>query len=324
MNDRSVPGNGLEQPPASYAGRTRFTQLEYEAVLANAWIGIAFTRDRRFFLCNPKFAELLGWQPDELIGQPGEVVYPSPESYEALGRIAVPVLSAGKQLDPDWEMRRKDGSTFLARIIAKAIGPSDAPRGTVWIVDDVTEARRHGDEVARLLREQEAIFDTASVGIVFLRDRRVVRCNRRYEQMYGCAPGEMNGRPTRELYVSDDDHKALEQAYSQFRSGGSFQGEGRRLRKDGSLMWVRTMGRAIDPSDPHKGSVWTNEDITEQRRANEELERLLAEQEALLNNVVVGISFVRERKVMRCNRRFEELFGYEPGAATGLATRQFH
>ena len=88
MNDRTGPAGSLEQPPASYAGRTRFTQLEYEAVLANAWIGIAFTRDRKFFLCNPKFAEMLGWRPEELIGQPGEVVYPSTESYEALGRIA--------------------------------------------------------------------------------------------------------------------------------------------------------------------------------------------------------------------------------------------
>jgi diguanylate cyclase (GGDEF)-like protein/PAS domain S-box-containing protein len=324
MNDRSVPVNGLEQPPASYAGHTRFTQLEYEAVLANAWIGIAFTRDRKFFLCNPKFAELFGWKPDELIGQPGEVVYPSTDSYEALGRIAVPVLSAGKQLDLDWEMRRKDGSTFLARMIAKAIGPSDARRGTVWIIDDVTEARRHGDEVARLLREQAAIFDSASVGIVFIRDRRVVRCNRRYEQMYGYAPGELNGKATRELYVSDEDYRELDQAYAQLRVGAPFQGKGKRRRKDGSVMWVRTVGRAIDPTDPHKGSVWTNEDITEQRRASDELERLLAEQEALLNNVVVGISFSRERKVLRCNRRFEELFGYEPGEATGMATRQFY
>jgi PAS domain-containing protein len=60
----------LEQPPASYAGRTRYTQLEYEALLANASIGIAFTRDRRFFLCNPRFAEMFGYQADELIGQP--------------------------------------------------------------------------------------------------------------------------------------------------------------------------------------------------------------------------------------------------------------
>ena len=111
----------LESPPASYAGRTRYTQLEYDALLANASIGIAFTRDRRFFLCNKRFAEMFGYEPDELIGQPGETVYASRDSYNALGEIAVPLLSSGKQLDIEWEVRRKDGSTFLARMIAKAL-----------------------------------------------------------------------------------------------------------------------------------------------------------------------------------------------------------
>jgi len=324
MNDRTVPEGTLGQPPASYAGRTRFTQLEYEAVLANASIGIAFTRDRKFFLCNPKFAEMFGWQPDELIGQPGEVVYPTKESYEALGHIAVPVLTAGKQVDLDWEVKRKDGTTFLARIIAKAISSADPRRGTVWIVEDVTAERRHGDEVARLLREQEAIFETASIGIVFLRDRRIVRCNARLEQMYGYAPGELNGKPTTVFFASDEDYRKADEVYPKLRSGVHVEEAVPRKRKDGSVILVRTVGRAIDPREPQRGSVWTNEDITEQQRASEQLERLLAEQEALLNNVVVGISFARGRKVLRCNRRFEELFGYGPGEVTGASTRQFY
>src|SRR5260221_4703428 len=144
MNERSVfddriPPGGVEQPPpAGYAGRARDTQLEYKAILANASIGIAFTRDRKFTLCNPKFAEMLGWEASELIGQSGDVVYPSRESYEAMGAIAMPVLGAGRQLDVEWEGRRKDGSTFLARLIAKAVSSNDPQKGTAWIVEDGT------------------------------------------------------------------------------------------------------------------------------------------------------------------------------------------
>ena len=325
MNDRVIPGSEqLEQPPASYAGRTRFTQLEYDAVLANASIGIAFTRDRKFFLCNPKFAELFGWKAEELIGQSGEVVYPSPESYEALGRIAVPVLTAGRQLDLEWEMRRKDGSTFLARMIAKAISSAEPRRGTVWIVEDITASKRHADEVARLVREQAAIFETASIGMVFLRDRKIVRCNARFEQMYGYAAGELNGKPDTVFYAGADDQRKADELYTQLRTGSAVEAVVSRKRKDGSVIQVRAVGRAIDASDRKKGSVWTHEDITEQQRASDELERLLTQQEALLNNVVVGISFARGRKVLRCNRRFEELFGYDPGEVTGASTRQFY
>src|SRR5688572_31128698 len=61
-----------EEPGSAYAGRTRYTQLEYEALLANLSLGIAFTRERRVFLCNPKFAEKFGYGPDEMIGMPGD------------------------------------------------------------------------------------------------------------------------------------------------------------------------------------------------------------------------------------------------------------
>jgi diguanylate cyclase (GGDEF)-like protein/PAS domain S-box-containing protein len=324
-----APGGTGEQPhagepPSSYSGRTRYTQLEYEAILANASIGIAFTRDRKFFLCNPRFAEMFGWGPGELIGQSGGVVYPSRESYEALAQIAIPILSAGGQLDLEWELRRKDGSSFMGRMIAKAIDPENTQQGTIWIVDDITERKRHRDDLDRLLREQEAILGTAAVGIVFVRDGRIVRCNQRYAQMYGYEPGELNDQPTSVVYADPRDHEAVGEVYEHLAKGLTYRRVQLRRRKDGTTMWVRTDGRAVEPHDPQRGSVWTVEDITEQKRAEDERGRLLAEQQALLNNLVVGICFTRGRKIMRCNRRFEELFGYEPGAMLGLDARAFY
>jgi diguanylate cyclase (GGDEF)-like protein/PAS domain S-box-containing protein len=321
VNDPKPLRDFEEQAAVGYAGRTRYTQLEYEALLANLSIGIAFTRERRFFLCNPRFAEMFGYGPDELIGKPGETVYPSRESYLALAQIATPVLGAGRQLDIEWEMRRKDGSTFVCRMIAKAIDVANTQQGTVWIVEDITERRRHGDEVARLLREQEAILGTASVGIVFLKDRRIVRCNRRYEEMYGYAPGELEGKPISILYASAEDYDKAPAAYEQLRRGLTARRVELRRRKDGSVFWTRADGRAVNPQDPLKGSVWTVEDVTEQRRAEDELQRVLAEQQALLDNVVVGIAFSRDRRIMRCNRRFEAMFGFGAGEAVGVSWR---
>ncbi|HYX66852.1 MAG TPA: EAL domain-containing protein [Burkholderiales bacterium] len=315
---------GVAEAAASYAGRTRYTQLEYEALLANASIGIAFTRERRFFLCNPKFAEMFGYRPEELIGQPGEMVYASRESYEALGKVAVPVLSSGRQLDIEWEMRRRDGTPFLCRMIAKAIDAENRQQGTVWIVEDITERKRHADEVARLLREQEAILGTASIGIVFVKDRRIVRCNRRYEEMYGYGPGELDGKTASIIYPDLRAYADAANIYEPLAAGRTSRRIELRRRKDGTTFWNRADGRAVDPKDPHKGTVWIVEDITDQQRDAEALQRLLAEQEALLNNVVVGIQFTRERRTVRCNRRFEEMFGYAPGAAVGAPTRDVY
>ena len=324
MNDPKAVRAVVEAPPSGYAGRTRYTQLEYEALLANLSIGIAFTRERRFFLCNPKFAEMFGYAPDELIGMPGETVYSSHESYVALGQIASPLLAAGRQLDIEWEVRRKDGSTFLCRLIAKAIDPANTQQGTVWIVEDITGRRRHADEIAHLLREQEALLGTASVGIAFVKDRRFVRVNRRYEEMYGYGPGELDGQSSAIIYASPEDYQGAEKMYEALARGHTPRRVELRRRKDGSKFWCRLDGHALDPQNPHQGSVWTVEDVTEQRRAEDELQRVLAEQQALLDNVMVGIAISRERKIVRCNRRFEEMFGFAAGGAIGASWRQMY
>ena len=314
-----APAPRVEAPAAGYGGR-RSTELEYQAILANASIGIAFTRERKFSLCNPKFEEMLGYGPGELIGQPGEVIYTSPESYAELGRVAVPVLREGKQLDLEWEFRRKDGSTLLCRVIAKAINPSQTQTGTIWIAEDITERKRHSNEVDRLLREQEAILGSASIGIVFIRDRCIVRCNRRYEEMYGYGPGEMDGQPTSILYAEESAYRKGGETYAELAAGKTSRRIGLRQHRNGDTFWTRVDGRAVDPGHPEKGSVWTVEDITEQLRAEEELERLLAEQKLILDNATVGISFVKNRVYQRCNPRFEEMFGYAPGEMIGLST----
>ncbi|MDQ5849871.1 MAG: EAL domain-containing protein [Pseudomonadota bacterium] len=320
MNDPAplrALGSMLESPPASYAGRTRYTQLEYEALLANASIGIAYTRERRFFLCNPKFAEMFGYGPDELIGQPGEVVYPSRESYAALGQIAVPILSAGRQLDLEWAMRRKDGSTFMSRMIAKAIDPENTQSGTVWIVEDITEKRRYADELQRVLAEQQALLNNVMVGIAISRSRRIVRCNRRFEEMFAFGEGAAIDASWRSMYFTDEEFDRRGQLYDELDQGRTHYREIWLRRQDGTGFWCRVSGRAVEAGDPSRGYVWLCEDITQQHAAEERVERALAEQELILDNATVGIAFVRNRIIQRCNRYLEEMVGAGPGELVG-------
>jgi diguanylate cyclase (GGDEF)-like protein/PAS domain S-box-containing protein len=310
--------------PTPYAGQSRDTHLEYEAVLANASIGIAFTRDRKFSLCNPKFAEMFGWAAGELIGQSGEVVYPSSDSYQALGDIAIPILATGRQLDVEWEMRRKDSATFLCRLTAKAIDPKNTQAGTVWIAEDITERKRLADAVAQRVAEQGAILDTVPVGIVFVRDRVIARCNPSFERLLGYAQGELNGQPTRSLHADDAFYDAVSAGYAALASGRSFSAEGPMRRKDGSSFAACLTGTAADPLDPGRGTVWICDDVSESKRTEDALQRVLAEQQALLNNLIVGIVFVRDRTIERCNRRFEELFGFKPGEAAGRSVRELY
>jgi diguanylate cyclase (GGDEF)-like protein/PAS domain S-box-containing protein len=274
----SQAASGASAP--NYGGRTRFTQLEYEAVLVNASVGIAFTRDRKFFLCNPKFAEMFGWKPDELIGQEGEVIYPSRESFEELGRIAVPVLSAGRRLELEWELRRKDGKLFPCHVIAKAINEHNLQQGTVWIAQDITDRQRQRDELERALREQEAILNATSIGIAFVRDRKIARSNRRFEELFGYAAGEMAGLDTSILATSIDDFEQFrDETMPLLATGETVVTERKAVRKDGSQFWCKITGRAVDPGMLEQGAIWICDDVSEQRAAHDSLEAARAQLE---------------------------------------------
>jgi PAS domain S-box-containing protein len=132
-------------------------RLQHEAVLSNAMVGIATTRDRIFQLTNPRYEEMLGWSPGSLIGMPGSVVWPSSQAYEEIGAYAGPLLGKGEPIDVERELARRDGSTFWARIRARAVDPQNPKgSGTVWIIEDVTERRRNQQVLAAAKEQAEA------------------------------------------------------------------------------------------------------------------------------------------------------------------------
>ena len=317
--DAGLPSRA-ESPAAAYAGRTRYTLLEYEAALANASIGIAFTRDRKFFLCNPKFAEIFGWALHELIGQSGEAIYPSEASYAALGAIARPMLTEGRQLDLEWEMKRKDGSPFLARMIAKTINPDNPSQGTVWIVEDITERKRATDELNRLLREQEAILQNATVGIGFVRNRVIQRSNRYLEQMTGHAPGALIGKSSEVLFADRADWEAAARdAYERTEPGQTHVAEVRFKRTDGSTFYCRSVGRRIDAGGDEQEWIWSFDDVSAERATLESLERLVAERTAELQSANARLEAeISERKL--AEGRARHLADHD--ALTGLPNRR--
>ena len=132
-------------------------RLQREAILQNASIGIAVTREQRFVLTNPRFEQMYGWPPGALIGQSERVVWDSDEDYQRIGTTLEPALARGEPVETEIQARRFDGSIFLARITGKAIDPSHPGRGgTIWIVEDITERRQVAQALERARDAAEA------------------------------------------------------------------------------------------------------------------------------------------------------------------------
>ncbi|MDE2370101.1 MAG: PAS domain S-box protein [Burkholderiales bacterium] len=137
--------------------RTERERMEREAILANASIGIAVTRDRRYVLANRHLERIVGWERGELVGQHPSVVWSDDDEYARTGRAIGPALARGEAVEFECQARRKDGGTFVSRVRGRAIDPAHPEQGgTVWIVEDVTERRQFEQALARARDEAEA------------------------------------------------------------------------------------------------------------------------------------------------------------------------
>lgn len=248
--------------------------LEYQALLDNVALGIAFIRDGCFLHCNARLHEMFGWPCDQLAGQTTGLLYPSAQGWaEHSGQVAT-ALDSRRQFDTELLLQKRDGSTFWCRFQANAIDPSDPGKGEIYLIEDLTERCAIDAAVSRLLLENQAILDNVSLAITFTRKHRFLQCNARFSEMFGWTIDELTHQTTDILYPSPQAFAELSGiARATLASGQRLDTELLMQRRDGSTFWCRMLAKAIDPHDLGKGSIYITEDITERKHAQEALVR---------------------------------------------------
>ena len=172
--------------------------------------------------------------------------------------------------------------------------------------------------------ELNAIFENATVGILFTHNRKLMQANRLCAEMFGYALGDFLGQSALILYESPEAYSALgREAGPVLSRGESFKAETRLKRKDGSLFWCRVSAKAVDPEHPRDGTLWIIEDIAADRSILEAFAHSTSELSAIFNSASLGIAVVRKGVFARCNRRLEEMLDMPAGSLAGQATRRF-
>ena len=171
-------------------------------------------------------------------------------------------------------LRRLDGSEFHGEL--SSVSLRLAGRVIVQItIRDVTERRRAEERVRALMQEEEAILENALVGIALLKNRVIVRCNNAFARMLGYDPAELPGASTRVVHISEEAYEQRgREAYPVIAEGGTFTADAELRRKDGSHLWVNYRLSAVARVDLSSGVVWVVQDISEQKRAEEQLIQL--------------------------------------------------
>ncbi|MDD5175576.1 MAG: PAS domain S-box protein [Sterolibacterium sp.] len=189
-----------------------------------------------------------------------------------------------KLLAKDWSLdkthritRHNDQAERWVRTLARLeFDDQGQPLKILCTIQDITELKQEEERTRQLLRENQSILSNAMVGIVYLKHRRIVSCNRRFEEIFKYEPGELLGASTEQLSDTRENFLRLgERNYKSLAETGTCNAESLVRHKDGSLFWGAVSGCAIDPAHPDDGSIWVYADISERRKAEQESAKLL-------------------------------------------------
>ena len=146
----------------------RFTLERQKAVFENSTVGIMEIKDRTIVQINERMCQIVGYSREEIVGKTTENFHLSRENFIEFGEKYYSRLATEPVVQAEFPLKHKDGHIVSCVHSGRAISPPDYKKGSVWVVDDISE-RKIAEENLRLALEQEkAVFESSMVGIMLL------------------------------------------------------------------------------------------------------------------------------------------------------------
>jgi len=248
--------------------------------------GIAvFDEHDRLAVCNDEYARVygMGLGAGQLVGTPYRSI--AEAAYEA--EIVVPPAGGREAWIDERLQRRKrpsgvrqyqtrDGRWKQGHFVNTQRG------GSVSVFIDISDTKQAQAAYQAVLAEEHLVLQALPVGVAFVENRVIVRCNARLERMLGYAPEELAGKSARVFYPSEETWRGAGRMYEQLRNGGIYEGDGPLTRKDGARIWCRALARAVNPEAPEEATIVVFSDMSDRHVA----ELALRRSEALYRSLV--------------------------------------
>ncbi|CAN7662308.1 PAS domain S-box protein [Pseudorhodoferax sp. LjRoot39] len=223
--------------------------------------------DTRFLGCNEAFEQAFGVQRADLLGKRVDEMDHLPEPLRSeMQAEHERVVADASHVHRETRFRFADGREHQVLYSLSGFRKRDgSPGGLVGVMVDLEALKAAESALGVAQKEQAAMFETAGVGIAFVREGAIVRCNRELGRMFGYGVDELQGQRMGIWYGGEADLDAT-QARLQERIGmpRDSHHDQEFVRKDGTRFWCRITARHID-ADTSQGSVWFMEDVTDER-----------------------------------------------------------
>ena len=293
-----------------------FTAEETQDLVHNAPIGIfTSTPEGRFIFINQAMARMYGYDsPHEMVESITDIadqLYVDPSDREKLTRL---MEGQEEVVNHECRLLRRDGSVFWASENLKAVKDQEgrivAYQG---FFTDITERKRTQKELegSRELLElvTENMFDMVSLTDLEGKFEFVGRSH----QVLGYDPEFLLGRNVLD-FVHPEDLSRITREFEEFLFSidDGRKVEYRYRRKDGSYVWIETIGRFIKaPNSSPVKIVFNTRDITDRKRDEEALQQSENYYRAIFETSGTAMFIIEEDTTIRhVNSNFEIQSGY--------------
>ncbi|MEZ7198131.1 PAS domain S-box protein [Pseudodesulfovibrio karagichevae] len=253
--------------------RTIF-DFSYDAIIIHDGNG-------RILEVNQRMIEMFGLEGMDPLGVSLARDLSSPENpLHSMSGIMREVLG-GRPHHLEWRVRRyRDSREFDVEVHLTRITYRGEP-AILANVRDISARKESENAIRQNLVKFEAILENSLMGIAMSVGRRIVTINRRGAEIFGYSTEEILNNTLNLLlghYQTEDDFVLAAKAALTER--GEFNTEQAFRSKNGSTIWCRMYGKTVDRRDLSKGVIWAWDDVTENRRAQEDLLRTREDAEA--------------------------------------------
>lgn len=280
-------------------------------------------RNLRFVHANPRYAEIVQLPGKDLAGRALADVLDEPARSRAAG-IAQRVLDTGEPFRgaERRQVSEEDSGEQIWRVSAHPVFAEGAVAGVIAIVLDVSDIRLAEEEASTALRELEAVYRNAPVGLSLVdRDLRYLRVNQAIADMNGLSIEEIVGRTYRDISpeTADTAEPFLRELMKRGESVRNLEVRARPPEDPTTEhVYLLSMESVRDEGGLVVGHTSVVQDVTDLHQAEDAAAARLRELEIVYEHCPVGLCLMdRDLRLVQLNPRFGELCVRPPAERLG-------